>query len=67
MKLFTYILTALAVGLLVFNATKLNFQGLFKGDSAIAVIGILASLCVIVLMVILNISYKIRKKTGQKQ
>ncbi|MEL6812525.1 MAG: hypothetical protein AAFP76_14440 [Bacteroidota bacterium] len=62
MKIFTYIVMALALGLLIFNTTKLDFDGLFEGDSAVAVIGILAAACVILLMVILRISHKIKDK-----
>ncbi|MEZ4857550.1 MAG: hypothetical protein R2781_01940 [Flavobacteriaceae bacterium] len=61
MKLFRYSLIIIALGLIIFNATKLNFDSLFEGDSKIALIGILAATCVILLMLILNISFKIKK------
>ncbi|MBT8324537.1 MAG: hypothetical protein HKN99_12985 [Winogradskyella sp.] len=53
------ILTVLAIALLIFNATKLNFEALFTGESFTAVLTILASLCAIVLLQILRLSKKI--------
>ncbi|MDC7994774.1 hypothetical protein [Altibacter sp. HG106] len=63
MKIFRYILIALALGLIIFNATKLDSEHLLEGDSAVALIGMLAAACVIVLIVILQISLRIQKKT----
>ena len=63
MKILTIILTIVAVVLICFNATKLNFEHIFKGESMIALITILASLCAIVLLQILRISKKIEEKT----
>jgi len=60
MKIFRYIIIVIAIALLVYNVTKLNFEHLFEGDSKVAIICILASACAILLMVILNISYKIK-------
>jgi hypothetical protein len=62
MKIAHYIFITLALGLIIFNATKLNFSNLFEGDSAIAMITILASGCVILLMLILRTSLRIAKK-----
>ena len=62
MKIAIYIFIALALALIVFNATKLDFGGLFEGDSLVALISILASACVIVLMLILLASQKIKKQ-----
>ena len=61
MKIFTLILTIIAVGLIIFNATKLNFEALFEGESFTAIITILAALCAIILLQILRISKKIEK------
>ncbi|MBW2938544.1 hypothetical protein KXJ69_10525 [Aureisphaera sp. CAU 1614] len=60
MKIFRYIIIVVALALLIYNATKLNFESLFVGDSKVAIICILASACAILLMVILNISYRIK-------
>ena len=59
MKATILILTVLAIALLIFNATKLNFEALFTGESFTAVLTILASLCAIVLLQILRLSKKI--------
>jgi hypothetical protein len=62
MKILTYILIAVAVTLGIYNATKLDFDNLFEGDSSIAAIGILAAACVIILLLIFQISRKIAGK-----
>lgn len=61
MKIFTLILTMIAVALIIFNATKLNFDAVFEGESYTAVLTILAALCAIILLQILRISKKIEK------
>jgi hypothetical protein len=62
MKIFVYILVTIAAGLCVFNITQLNSDTLFEGDSLIAAIGVLASACVIILLLILQTSLKIKSK-----
>lgn len=59
MKIFIWILTLIAIGLIIFNATKLNFDGLLKGESQTAIITIISALCAIILLQILRISKKI--------
>lgn len=59
MKIFTWILTIIAAGLVIYNATKLNFNALLTGESKIAMITIVAALCAIILLQILRISKKI--------
>jgi hypothetical protein len=66
MKIFTIILSVIGVGLVIFNATKLNFDALFTGESYTAVLTIIAALCAIVLMQILRISKKIEKLNKQR-
>lgn len=63
MKIVSYILIALALGLLIFNATKIDFDAPFEGDSTVAVICILAAACVIVLLLILRTSLTIQQKS----
>ncbi len=58
-KTLSIILIVLAVALIGYNTTLLNFKNLLEGDSAIALIGILASLCAIVLLLIYSTSKKI--------
>lgn len=62
MRIFIYILIALAFGLLVFNITQLDFDNLFSGNSLIALIGIVASLCAICLLFIFKTSKSIQDK-----
>lgn len=59
MKKFSYIITAIAVLFIIFNLTKIDFVTPFQGESLIAVITIIAGLCVILLMAILRVSKKI--------
>ncbi|APX99214.1 hypothetical protein CLV86_1167 [Lacinutrix venerupis] len=63
MKIFTLILNIIAIALIVYNATKLDFNALFKGESMIALITIIAALCAILLLQILRISKKIETKS----
>lgn len=62
MKIFIYILMALAIAVIVYNATILDFNDLLAKDSSIALIGILAAAIVIVLLGILLTSKAIEKK-----
>ena len=59
------ILIILAITLIVYNVTMLNFENLFEGDSLIALIGIAASLCAIVLLLIYMTSKKIQRKMNE--
>lgn len=61
MKVFIIILSVIALALIIFNATKLNFDALFDGESQTALITIVAALCAIILLQILRISKKIEK------
>lgn len=65
-KTLTIVLILLAMGLIVFNFTQLDFQNPFVGDSLIAVIGIVASLCAILLLLILWKAKKIERKVNGK-
>ena len=62
MKYFRFVLIALALALIAYNATVLEPDNLLEGDSQIALIGILASASVIVLIAILIQSERIKKK-----
>lgn len=62
MKYFLFILIGLALATLIFNVFYLDFNNLFYGDSKTAIIGILASACVVVISLILLISKTIEKK-----
>jgi hypothetical protein len=62
MKLFTNILIILALGLIIFNVTLLDFQKPFEGDSAVALIGIAAAFCAVLILLIFRMSKKIEDK-----
>ncbi|WP_396602376.1 hypothetical protein [Algibacter sp. R77976] len=67
MKIFTIILSVIALGLIIFNFTQVDFDAPLKGDSIIAVITIVASLCVIVMMAILRTSKRIEQKVKERK
>jgi uncharacterized integral membrane protein len=56
------ILIVLAIALIAYNVTLVDFSSPFAEDSIIAVIGILAALCAIILLLIFLTSKKIQKK-----
>ncbi|MBS4040314.1 MAG: hypothetical protein ACK4JX_00220 [Flavobacterium sp.] len=64
MKIFAYFVFGLAVLLIAINAWMLDFNNLFQGDSMVGLIGIVASLCAIVIMLIFVVSKKIQDKTN---
>ncbi|WP_178986104.1 hypothetical protein [Winogradskyella helgolandensis] len=66
MKVFTLILSIIALALIIFNTTKLNFEALFEGESQTALITIVAALCALVLLQILRISKKIEKLSKRR-
>lgn len=66
MKITTIVLSLIGLGLIIFNATKLDFNALFDGESMIALIVILASLCAIILLLILHTSKRIEKLSKQR-
>lgn len=67
MKIATIMLSVIALGLIAFNVTKLDFSRLFEGDSIVALITIVLSLCAILLLQILRISKRIEKLSKQKR
>jgi len=64
-KIFSLVLIILALALIALNATLIDFKNPFVGDSLIALIGILASFCAIVLLLIYIASKKIEKKLNE--
>lgn len=61
-RTFVVILILLALGLIAYNLTLVDFGNPFQGDSTVALIGIVASSCAIVLLLIFTTSKKIDKK-----
>lgn len=64
-KIVIVILIVLGLGLIAYNVTLVDFKDPFQGNSVIALIGILAALCAIVLLLIYSTSKKIQKKIEQ--
>jgi hypothetical protein len=63
MKIFIYALLTVAVALIVFNITLLDFDNLLIGNSLVALIGIIASLCAVCILVIFRMAKSIEEKT----
>jgi hypothetical protein len=66
MKIFTSILVALALGLIIFNITLVDFKHPFEGNSMIAFIGIAASICAVLILLIFKMSKNITEKMNDK-
>jgi uncharacterized membrane protein len=63
MKIFTLILIVLALGLIIFNITLLDFNHLFDDKNSIALIGIVSSVCAVLILLIFRMSKKIEERT----
>ena len=61
MKIFIYILLACCTGLLIFNLTQVQWADPFAGDASVAVIGVLACACGILLLIILLLARRAKK------
>ena len=66
MKLFTYIFTIIAIGLIIYNTTKIDWNTPFEGQSVVALITILAAICGIILLQILRVSKKIETQSKKR-
>jgi uncharacterized integral membrane protein len=63
MKIFTYIIIALSLITIVFNATRINFEKPFEGESTIAIIGIVASFCAVLIVTLFMVAKKVVEQT----
>lgn len=63
MKIFTSILVVIAIALIIFNITLLDFNNLFDGDSLVGLIGIVASFCAVCILLIFRMSRLIEEKS----
>ncbi|RZJ73872.1 hypothetical protein [Flavobacterium sp.] len=63
MKIFTSILVVIAIVLIIFNITLLDFNNLFEGDSLVGLIGIVASFCAVCILLIFRMSRLIEEKS----
>ncbi len=66
MKILVYTLMIMAFALVVFNITQLDFGNMLSGNSLIALIGIVASLCAILILFIFTTSKAIQDKYKSK-
>ncbi|NNJ88099.1 MAG: hypothetical protein HKP53_01745 [Eudoraea sp.] len=64
-KKVTVVLIILALALIAYNSTIIDFADPLGEDSIIAVIGVVAALCAIVLLLILLTSRNIQKKIDE--
>ncbi len=63
MKIFTTILIILAIGLIAFNITVIDFdKPLLQGKSFVALVGILAAFCAVFILIIFKMSKRIDEK-----
>ena len=66
MKYFTILMTIIALGLIIYNVRMLDFDNLFEGQSIVALITILASLCAIALLQVLRLSKRVDEKLKRR-
>ena len=68
MKIFVYVLMALSAVLVIYNSTNIDWNDPLGENSIVAVITVVAGLCAILLLSILNTSIKIKEtvKKGTK-
>ena len=59
------ILMGLSLGMIIFNATQVNWEDPLSGESSVAIIGIMAAMCAFLLLLLLMISKKISKKLNR--
>lgn len=66
MKLFTNILIVLAIALIIFNISLIDFKNPLDSNSTIAIIGIVASFCAVLILLIFRMSKSIEEKMKDK-
>lgn len=66
MKIFTNLLVVLALCLIVFNISLLDFKNPFEGNSMVACIGVAASICAVLILLIFKMSKNIEQKMNDK-
>lgn len=65
MKIASIILSVIALGLIIFNITKIDFSNPLQGESTIALIEIVAALIAMLILAIFTVSKRIEKKVNQ--
>ena len=66
MKIFTYTLVVIALALIIFNVTLLDFDNILEGESMIALIGLAASFCAVFILLIFRMSKVLEEKLNDK-
>jgi hypothetical protein len=67
MRIFTYILSVIAIALIIYNLTLVDFEAPFTGDNMIAVITIICGLCAVVLLALIRMSRRLEKHVKRKK
>lgn len=63
MRIFSYIIIVLSIITIIFNTTKIDFEKPFEGESTIAIIGIIASFCAILIVTLFRVAKKVVEQT----
>jgi hypothetical protein len=63
MKIFSYIITILACVTIAINAMKVDINHPLEGESTVALIGIVAALCAIIIVILYRLAKKVDEKT----
>ena len=66
MKIFSYVVIVVALALIIFNFTKVDFNNPFEGNSTVALIGIVCGFCAIFLIMLFRLSKMVEDKTKDK-
>ena len=66
MKIFTSILILLAISLILVNVFLIDFNKPLEGNSMIALIGVAASFCAVLILLIFRMSKKIEERTKEQ-
>ena len=66
MKKFIYVLIALTFGLTIFNLTQVDYSNPLEGNSAVALICAVATLCALFILLIFNSAKAIDEKTRRR-
>ena len=65
MRLLSYLLSVLALGFMVFNATKIDFNEPFEKESYTAILTTLAGGCAVLILTILRVVKKIDRRVKE--
>ena len=63
MKIFSYIIIVLSIITIIFNTIKIDFEKPFEGENTIALIGIIASFCAILIVTLFMVAKKVVEQT----